>query len=268
MAHAWRALDAEPVLHIEQREHPHPKDGPPQLPVNGVPFNQEKPFKEPLQRLKRFCEDNGLACKYISAYEYVEVEFLHGGRRVGKHWRLWIDRRKACGKREAQTLLCDWMLEYAKWLISSGVAPAPIVRRTESWLTVLPSSVKIVNMTEMGAPAKAAIAAASFPPTELQSVGLVAFDFEGCDNEDDYTVVQVACVRIHLRAMPRMSRAALINAIPWCTAGLLPRRRLHRLVQATPATVVDAAPSYHRCEARRIHGKRCGTGPSIGRYTT
>ena len=200
MAQPWRALDVDPLLHIEQREHPHPKDGPPELPVNGVPFNQEKPFKEPLQRLKRFCEDNGLTCKYTSACEYVEVELLHGGRRVGKHWRLNFNGRKQCGRREAQTLLCNWMLEYAKWLISSGVVPAPIVRRTESWLTVLPSSVKIVKMTEMGAPDKEAHAALAFPLAELQSVGVVAFDFEGCDAEDDYTVVQVACARATGRA--------------------------------------------------------------------
>ena len=258
MAQPWRALDVDPLLHIEQREHPHPKDGPPELPVNGVPFNQEKPFKEPLQRLKRFCEDNGLTCKYTSACEYVEVELLHGGRRVGKHWRLNFNGRKQCGRREAQTLLCNWMLEYAKWLISSGVVAAPIVRRTESWLTVLPSSVKIVKMTEMGAPDKEAHAALAFPLAELQSVGVVAFDFEGCDAEDDYTVVQVACARATGRARASLEHSPLTPA-----AGMLQRRRLHRLVQATPAGVVGAAHSHPRRGARRLHREGCGADLSF-----
>ena len=185
------------------------------LPASGVHFNEARGFNEPLQRLRRFCEDNGLACKYTSGYASVEVELLHDGRRAGKHWRLKFDRQKAGGRREAQTLLCSWMLEYAKWLILSGVVPAPIVRRTECWLSVLPPSVKIVNMTEMSAPAKEEHASSAFPPTELQSVGVVAFDFEGCDAEGDYTVVQVACARAQTPRTP-----ALSNAIP-----LTPARR-------------------------------------------
>ena len=86
--------------HAEQCEHPHPKDGPPVLPASGVHFNEARGFNEPLQRLRRFCEDNGLACKYTSGYASVEVELLHDGRRAGKHWRLKFDRQKAGGRRE------------------------------------------------------------------------------------------------------------------------------------------------------------------------